>query len=311
MIPEIKQPSASPYQGHRPSPGTGLDSLVKSPDDSPVRAIINLLGWNRSSFTLISAFTLILLLLGYVWYPLAAEYLSYIDWDGAWWRYIDWLLIGIFLFMSLMIMAHADLKVDTNIIFVGLIGGLVIESWGTQTEIWTYYTAERPPLWIIPAWPIASLTIDRTVRLLSMRIPKKKHSRIFKSFNLSLGLIFKAAYWLIFPAFFGLMLYFVAPTFDKPLTIFAIAIVVFFMFTPTDYRLAVLTFAAGAGLGYFLELWGTTRECWTYYTMQTPPLFAVLAHGMAAVAFWRCSRISGRLYSHLRKPILKHKSASP
>jgi hypothetical protein len=49
----------------------------------------------------------------------------------------------------------------------------------------------------------------------------------------------------------------------------------------------VLTFIAGAGLGYFLEVWGTTRECWTYYTFQTPPLFAVLAHGMAAVAFWR------------------------
>jgi len=30
-----------------------------------------------------------------------------------------------------------------------------------------------------------------------------------------------------------------------------------------------------------------TRECWTYYTLETPPLFAVLSHGMAAVAFWR------------------------
>jgi hypothetical protein len=57
--------------------------------------------------------------------------------------------------------------------------------------------------------------------------------------------------------------------------------------TPTDHRLALLTFAVGAGLGYFLELWGTTRLCWTYYTGETPPLFAVLAHGMAAVAFWR------------------------
>jgi hypothetical protein len=57
--------------------------------------------------------------------------------------------------------------------------------------------------------------------------------------------------------------------------------------TPTDYRLAWLIFVAGTGLGYYLELWGTTRACWTYYTNQTPPLFAVLAHGMAAVAFWR------------------------
>ena len=51
-------------------------------------------------------------------------------------------------------------------------------------------------------------------------------------------------------------------------------------------RGAVLTFAAGSGLGYFLELWGTTRQCWNYYTFETPPFFAILAHGMAAVAFW-------------------------
>jgi hypothetical protein len=61
--------------------------------------------------------------------------------------------------------------------------------------------------------------------------------------------------------------------------------------TPTDHRFAFLTFLAGAGLGYFLEVWGTTRECWTYYTLEKPPLFAVLAHGMAAVAFWRAGLI--------------------
>jgi hypothetical protein len=61
--------------------------------------------------------------------------------------------------------------------------------------------------------------------------------------------------------------------------------------TPTNHRFALLTFIAGSGLGYYLELWGTTRECWTYYTYQTPPLFAVLAHGMAAVAFWRAGLI--------------------
>jgi hypothetical protein len=57
--------------------------------------------------------------------------------------------------------------------------------------------------------------------------------------------------------------------------------------SPGSKRNALLIFAAGAGLGYFLELWGTTRECWTYYTRETPPLFAVLAHGMAALAFAR------------------------
>lgn len=62
----------------------------------------------------------------------------------------------------------------------------------------------------------------------------------------------------------------------------------------------MFAFAAGAGLGYFLELWGTTRECWTYYTLQTPPLFAVLAHGMAAVAFWRAGLVLKMLWGRIR-----------
>jgi hypothetical protein len=233
------------------------------------------LGWTRHSYYLLSGFLLTLFLVGYIWWPLAKDYLSYIDWQGSWWLYMDWLLLGIFLFMSLLIMAGADLRVDARIILVGLIGGLVIESWGTQTNLWFYYTAERPPLWIIPAWPIASLSIDRILRLLQKYVPQLKEKA------------FKIIYWLVFPVFYALMLAFVRPTLNKSLTFFALGLVAFLILTPTNYRLAVLTFAAGAGLGYFLELWGTTRECWTYYTFQTPPLFAVLAHGMAAVAFWR------------------------
>ena len=106
----------------------------------------------------------------YVWWPLAEEYLAYVDWHGAWWRYIDWLLLGIFGFMSITIIARANLKTDLLIIFVGVCGGLAIESWGTQTNLWHYYTAERPPLWIIPAWPIASLSIDRITRFLDYEV---------------------------------------------------------------------------------------------------------------------------------------------
>ena len=87
------------------------------------------------------------------------------------------------------------------------------------------------------------------------------------------------------------MLVFVAPTFDKSFTWLEVGLCILLILTPTDYRMAWLIFIAGAGLGYYLELWGTTRECWTYYTNQTPPLFAVLAHGMAAVAFWRAGLV--------------------
>ena len=92
------------------------------------------------------------------------------------------------------------------------------------------------------------------------------------------------------------MLAFVAPTFDKSYTWLSLLLCGLLILTPTDHRMAFLTFLAGAGLGYYLELWGTTRECWTYYTFQKPPLFAVLAHGMAAVAFWRAGLVLKTLW---------------
>ena len=245
-----------------------------------IGAVGRALGWNRSSYYLISAFVLTLFLLGYVWWPLAEEYLSYIPWEGEWWRYIDWLLINIFLFMSLTIMAHADIRKDARIIFVGLAGGLVIESWGTQTEIWTYYTNERPPLWIIPAWPIASLSIDRIVRFLDRSAPSTLRLPSGRRF-------WEPLYWAVFLGYFAVMIQYVSPTFDKSFTWIAVGLVAGLILTPVDHRLSVLTFLAGAGLGYYLEVWGTTREAWTYYTLAKPPLFAVLSHGIAALAFWR------------------------
>jgi hypothetical protein len=241
--------------------------------------LLALLGWTRASYYLLSAFLLTVFLIAYIWWPLAEEALAYVDWQGPWWLYMDWLLLGIFAVMSLLIMSGADLRRDTLTVVVGLAGGLVIEAWGTQTNLWFYYTNERPPLWIIPAWSIASLSIDRLTRLLGWLLPQRveRHYRL--------------AYWLVFPAFFALMLAFIAPTLDKSFTWGALLLTAAFIFTPGEPRIALLTFAAGSALGYYLELWGTTRQCWTYYTYQTPPLFAVLAHGMAAVAFWRAGKL--------------------
>ena len=89
----------------------------------------------------------------------------------------------------------------------------------------------------------------------------------------------------------------------ESLTLMALLLCALLTLSPTDYRLAVLTFAAGSGLGYFLELWGTTRLCWTYYTRETPPLFAVLAHGMAAVAFWRAGLLLQELWGRLTEAV--------
>lgn len=294
---------------------------------SPLRRLTALLGWTRHSTYLLSGFVLICGLVVYIWWPLAEEVLAYIDWGGAWWRYFDWLLVGIWLAMSLLIMAKADLRADIKIVFVGFVGGLVIESWGTQTNLWYYYTAERPPLWILPAWPIAALATDRLRRLIHYGVNKflqiwsrklDKRSKVSPSISLigERGSIWKnrmaspsyhykwnfikCLYWLVFGTFSILMLIFVVPTLDKSLTIMALLLCALLILSPTDHRMATLTFLAGAGLGYFLELWGTTRECWTYYTHQTPPLFAVLAHGMASVAFWRAGLVLAKVIGKVK-----------
>ncbi len=241
----------------------------------PINNLLQSLRWTKSSYTIFSGFILLILLIMYVWWPLVVEYFSFFQTDISIWSQIDKLLIGIFLFMSIMIMAQADIKKDLPIILIGLVGGLVIESWGTQTEIWTYYTNERPPLWIIPAWPIASLSIHR-VYLFLLQISKKIKEILFITF-----------YWVMLPSFYVLMLIFVWPTVSKSLTILALFFSLILILTPKDHRSNVLVFIAGSSLGYFLELWGTTRLCWTYYNFEQPPLFAVFAHGMAAVAFLR------------------------
>ena len=239
--------------------------------------------WTRDSSILLGGFFVTIFLIVYIWWPLAEEYLAYVDWDGAWWSYIDWLLLGVFFFMSVTIVARANIKTDLLIVFVGVCGGLAIESWGTQTNLWHYYTAERPPLWIIPAWPIASLSIDRIARYLNSILTRATHAIR----PTVLHFLFSIFYWITFASFLILMLVFVSPTFDKSYTWLATILCIMLIATPTNYRFALLTFIAGSGLGYFLELWGTSRQCWMYYTNETPPLFAVLAHGMAAVAFWR------------------------
>jgi hypothetical protein len=116
-------------------------------------------------------------------------------------------------------------------------------------------------LWIIPAWPIASLSIDRLFRLMNAKI------------KIQIPKVISIFYWLVFLSFFIYMLYFVYPTMDKSLTIMALALCAFLILTPVDQRAMLFTFLAGSGLGYFLELWGTTRYCWMYYTGQTPPFF--------------------------------------
>lgn len=254
---------------------------------SPPRAPTSVSTAKRSGYLLLSLFFATIVLIVIVWWPLVEDYAGSWDPRYPWWIQVDWLLLGIFGVMTALIMVGADVRRDAQIVMVGLAGGLIIESWGTQTGLWTYFTAERPPLWIIPAWPVASLAIDRLARKadpLAQKLPSRP------------ALVL---YAITFGVFAVLMIDFVWPTRHLSLTLAALFLCGFLIATPRQIRSTLAIFFAGAGLGYFLELWGTTRACWTYYTLETPPLFAVLAHGMAAVAFWRTALLSTLLQARL------------
>src|SRR3972149_2042360 len=122
------------------------------------------LGWTRSSTMLLSLIFATVIVIGVVWWPLLADYVASYDPRRPWWVPMDWLLLRVFLAVSRLIISRPEWRRDARTSAVGLIGGLVIESWGTQTGLWSYYTLERPPLWMIPAWPIATLAIARMTR---------------------------------------------------------------------------------------------------------------------------------------------------
>ena len=162
---------------------------------------------------------------------------------------------------------------DVKLAVVGLGGGLVIEGWGTNTQLWVYFTAERPPLWILPAWPVAALCIDRLSRGTNQLLPWLRRAGL--------------AYWVVMPLFVLLFTRLMRPAITHPWTIGVLVLmVVVVAVRPRPGRDLVL-FVTGATLGIFLEYWGTSRHCWTYWNRQIPPVEAVLAHGFASVAFAR------------------------
>ncbi len=206
----------------------------------------------------------------------------------------DWLLMGIWLGLVLLVCWGVRPFRDLCLALTGLVGGLVIESWGTRTGLWRYFTNERPPLWILPAWPVATLAVERLARWMgwgiaaatvrSSQTPGLRH--------------YQFGYWLTSGTFAVSMGWFVRSTWNQTFTLVVLFTMVLVLFSVRAPREDLLLFAAGTVLGIFLEYWGTSRQCWTYHTGQVPPPVAVPAHGFAALAF---GRVSENLTSKFRQ----------
>ena len=198
---------------------------------------------------------------------------------------MDWLLAGIWAWMAALICWGVSLRRDLILVAVGACGGGVIEWWGTNTGLWSYFTQERPPLWILPAWPIAALSVDRMGQVVDWGV-RQLFGWVRREPSLHL---FRRAYFVLTSGFVLWMSAFIWPYAH----LFASRVVIVVMIAVTlrcpDPRRDVQVFLAGSLLGVFLEYWGTSRECWTYYTQQVPPPVAVVAHGFAAIAFNRAA----------------------
>jgi hypothetical protein len=189
----------------------------------------------------------------------------------------DPLLAGLWLGMALLLAWRIRPRRDLVLVFSALCGGFLIEWWGTTTELWTYFTGERPPLWIVPAWPVAALATDRLTRLAERVLPSRQTWLWWLPYLASLS------------AFVLWMLVFMRPGFAVASSKVVLAIMVVVTLAGARPRRDLALFFAGTALGWLLEYWGTTRNCWTYYTQQTPPLVTAFAHGFASVSFARAT----------------------
>ncbi len=119
------------------------------------------------------------------------------------------------------------------------------------------------------------------------------------------------AYWLMLPVFVLAMASFAWHTRHVPSTLAVLCLMVGVTLHCPNPRRDVMIFVAGSFLGVFLEYWGTSRECWTYYTRQVPPPVATFAHGFASVAFARgASAVSALVDRVLARAPLSARSLS-
>jgi len=200
----------------------------------------------------------------FVWNDLARQNL----------QVVNWFLIAIWIFMSALLCWDVRPAQDMALAAVALAGGAMFEGWGTNTGLWWYFTGEKPPLWILPAWPVAALATARIVFAFDRVLIRWK-------------LPWRALYWFFAVVFALGMARFIRPSLMMwPTWLMSGALVVVIV-TGHSPRRDVSLLLAGMALGYFLEYWGTSRVCWTYYTREIPPLITVMAHGYGQVAFAR------------------------
>jgi len=180
---------------------------------------------------------------------------------------------------------------DATMFLLASIGGFLIESWGTQTGLWTYYTGETPPLWIIPAWPLGTLIIDR----MSEKAKARWAERV--------GDAAVWGYWAFAVTCPLIVSWFAWTRMSHPGTPLMILTFILAFYLKPDPKEDFWILIGGKFYVFFAVFWGATNNCWRYH-IQTGS-FSSLAAGIVVelfcdsalvLTFIRLTRLAERLY---------------
>jgi hypothetical protein len=207
---------------------------------------------------------------------------------------VDWLLAALWAWLGLSVTWNLSPRRDAVLLAVGLVGGGLIETWGTRTGVWSYFTHERPPLWIVPAWATSAVSMDRLATLVDRAGTALADSRAWRLDPRAVARLWPGLYATLLGSFVVAMTWFVWPAAGAAAVAIAVTTMVLVVASCRRPRDDTLAFVAGALLGLLIEYWGTSRRCWSYHTGQVPPPVAVFAHGFAAVAFGRAAGVVHR-----------------
>ncbi len=242
-------------------------------DASPPSVVTS--GFDRRSGRLLVLFALVGSAAAVIWR-------EYITWSLA---DFDPLLAACWVGMAALAIYRVDVRRDARLALVALLGGALIEAWGTRAGLWAYFTGEQPPLFILPAWPAAALATERVTDWVARRSPALSTAAT------------RAAWLAAMVVFLATLVPWMHPGWHHPLNAVAIGCVLVTLGTVRDPRADLVRLTAGCLVGLPLEYWGTSRGCWTYWSGGTPPLVAVLSHGFATVAFARGASLLAALLS--------------
>lgn len=255
------------------------------------------LGFNRYSSLTLAGLAAVILTLIFGWPHLAAAEWNAMVRHEQWWLHADWLLFALGIFFIFCTAFDASPRLDTSTVIAGMIGGAIIEIWGTRVGVWYYYTGERPPLWILPAWGMSALSNERLQRILMAFLPAHWREEILSGVEGHPAL--RRAYVAVMIALLCFFLWWARSYLLHPVTLVVLALISAALFRVKFPAYALSLFFTGALLGIFIEIWGTTRHCWNYYDGKTPSPFPIFGHGIAAICFWRMKTVAREAWARV------------